>query len=637
MRDWIDNQYQNLFMYVPFLMAGGGALYFAMENEPNLKFAPMVLAMIVGTLFIKRIPTLLRAALIFLFGLYYACVFTDAINTPQIKSNKHNIDVTGIVDNIDFTDTKTRIYLRIAATDINAGNGDAVVRVSVDNDKITMPQIGDKVQANIGLFKPTPAYAPEAFDYARWAYFNNLTATGYINTIDVIETHRVGNTDKLRNRIHNRMNSFLVDSLVLGYKNAVPKDDSPVWTATGIGHVWSISGFHLTLVGGWLFLIFYFLFRSIPYITRRIPAKIPAMGCAWAGLIGYLFLSGTDVATIRAFIMTTMVFLAFAFGRSAISMRNIAIAFCVIFLLNPHYVMQAGFQLSFAAVFGLVWVYNDIKPKMPRNKILKIIYACVITSVVATIFTAPFVAMHFGTIPVYGLIGNLVLLPIFSFAIMPLIMTGTVFCIQAPIDLAHRLYESTLQIANLIADMPAATINIPYITNAAILCFIAGFIALILIRPIKVKINYLLFCAFCAIGIGIVATTPKPKFFATYDNELVAFVEEDGKLSFNKSKASNHYFAFNTWKGINGEAEDTPNRRRKHNNGIYRFDDIVYIQKFIPLMNNIQSLCNDDTVRYIVSYFDVQSNSCNHKLLRGGFVIWDNGQIKFITTKRRWH
>ena len=303
MRDWLDNQYQNLFLYVPFLLAGGAALYFTMSDEPGLIFAYIGLLISSGAIFIKRVPNILRAMLIFIFGFCYACVFTDLIDTPKLRYNKHNLTVVGMVQNIDYTDEKSRIYLSVAANDIGAGDGTATVRVSMDGN-ITTPQIGDVISANIGLFKPSVAYAPETFDYARWAYFNGLSATGYINDFQVIESGGTGGIDSMRNFIHGRANSFLVDSLVLGYKNAVPADDNPIWTATGIGHVWSISGFHMTLVGGWIFLIFYFLFRAIPYITRRVPARIPAMGFAWIGLLGYLFLSGVDIATVRAFIMT---------------------------------------------------------------------------------------------------------------------------------------------------------------------------------------------------------------------------------------------------------------------------------------------------------------------------------------------
>ncbi len=643
MRDWIDNQWQNLFLYTPFLMAFGGALYFSLSYEPDLVFAPIFSAILFACLFIKRIPIILRGLLLFLFGFCYAAAFTNFIDTPQIKRNIPNLNIVGTVESIDYTNDKNKILLNVDANDIRAGNGIAKIKLSA-KPEISLPNIGDTVQVSGGIFRPAGAYASETFDYARWAYFNNLTATGYLNDIEIINNDTGFDINKLRNHLHNKTNSFLSDALVLGYKNAVSKSDSDIWTATGVGHIWSISGFHMTLVGGWLFAIFYLLFRSIPYITKRIPAKIPAMGLSWIGLMFYLFLSGTDVATVRAFLMTTLVFAAFAFGRNAISMRNIALAFCFIFLLNPHYVMQAGFQLSFAAVFGLVWLYTDVKPKMPHNKLLKIVYVAILTSVAATIFTAPFVAMHFGQLPAYSLFGNLILLPVFSVAIMPLILIGTItanFNLFAPIELAHLIYDKTFKIADWIAQLPMATIDTPHIGNMAAILFILAFISLILIKPIKIKINYILFVVFIGLGLISIYTTPKPVFFATHDHELVGFVTENNTLEFNKSRASNHYFAFDTWKNIINQDIDTPNSRRKHNKGVYTYKtdnfNLVYIQKFVPLMKNISDLCNDDSTDFIVSYFDIDAPNCNHKILRDGLIIYPDKMIKYIKHERRWH
>ena len=165
--------------------------------------------------------------------------------------------------------------------------------------------------------------------------------------------------------------------------------------------------------------------------------------------------------------------------------------------------------------------------------------------------------------------------------------------------------------------------------------------SLILIKPIKLKINYILFVTFTALGVINIYFQPKPIFFATHDHELVGFVNSDNQLEFNKRKASNHYFAFDTWKSLNNEKTNTKNPRRKHDKGVYRYNtekfNLVYIQKFVPLMNNISQLCNDDNVDFIVSYFDINSKKCSHKILRGGFIIYENKNIKYTPTKRKWH
>ena len=642
MQDVWQNQSRNLFFWVPFLIAFGAGLYFNLPSEPNLYFTVPCLIISIATLFItKRI--FLRAISLFIFGLCYASIFTHVIDTPQLPRSLHDINVTGTVEKIDYTDDKSRIYIKTTASEIKAGdNKTAIIRVSA-KPELTLPNIGDTIKANVGLFRPSGPDAPGTFDYARWAYFNHLSATGYINNYETLSSSKESSISKLRDHLHKTSKSFLADTLVLGYKSAVPETENKIWTATGVGHVWSISGFHITLVSGWLFAIFYCLFRAITPITKRIPARIPALIFAWIGLLFYLFLSGVDVATVRAFLMTTLIFAAFIFGRNAISMRNICVAFCAIFLINPHYVMQPGFQLSFAAIFGLVWLWNDVKPKMPNNKILKVIYTATLTSIVVTVFTAPFVIAHFYSLPIYGLLGNLILLPIFSVAIMPLVILGTLtsgFGWNLPLNLAESIYNFTLDIGIKIAELPYATLTLPHISNLALMFFIIGFMCMMFIRPIKIKINYILFSILTFAGISVVALTPKPIFYATKDHELVAFVN-NGKLEFNKSRASNHYFTFDTWKRLNGEATDTPNKRRKHDKGLYLYKtenfNLAYMQKFVPLQKHIAKLCNDDTIDYIVSYFYIDAPKCNHKILRDGFVIYKSGKVSYTTTNRPWH
>ena len=639
MKKWLMHQYQNKFLYTPFLLAGGAGIYFTMPYEPNIPYLYITTFVLGATMFIPRIPTIIRAICILLFGFMYSCAFANLIDTPQLTHSLYDQNITGTVKLIDYTDTGARVYLNISAKDIDAGNSRAIVRVTIAPKK-TKLNIGDVIQAQVSLFKPTPIWAPETFDWARWMYFNNISATGYINNAQVIENKGGGFIARLRDDIHTYANSFLVDSLILGYKSAVPEKDGPIWTATGVGHVWSISGFHMTLVGGWLGFLFYLIFRSVPFITRRLPAKIPALACAWAGLLFYLFLSGVDVATVRSFLMATLVMVAFAVGRSAISLRNVALGFCVIFLMNPHYVMQAGFQLSFMAVLGLVWLYSVVRPRMPRNKILKFIYACILTSIVATVFTAPFVATHFGAIPMYGLIGNLVFLTVFSFVIMPLILIGiftTIIGFHAPIIWAHSCYNLILRGAEFVANLPYANLATPTIPNIAIIFMTVGFMCLTIIRPVHVKVNYILFCVFMALGIYCIANVQKPIFYVSPDTELVANVNDDGVLEFSMAKSAKHYFAFRTWKEFNGENPDTPNIHHKSNKGLFNYNNIAYVQRFKPLMNNIDRLCNDDNVKYIVTYFNIKSKTCAHKLLRGGMVIYKDGHIQKLPSNRRWN
>ena len=649
MKEFIGAQFQNLFLWALFVAAAGGALYFSISFEPVIVYPFIIVALIVAILIFRRTSVITTAILLFIFGFMYSVGFTRIINTPQMAHTLRNHEITGTVSNIDYMNEKNRVFIRVPANQINkniSANKIATIRVSLGEDQF-IPSIGSTISARVTLFRPSGAYAPGTFDYAQWAYFNGISATGYINEYTNISGYNSGdNINSLRSFIHNKTNSFLSDTLVLGYKNAVSKSDSVIWTATGIGHVWSISGFHMTLVGGWLSVLFYFIFRSIPVIARRIPARYPAIACAWVGLLFYLFLSGLDVATVRAFLMTTLIFAALIFGRNSFSLRNICMVFGIIFLINPHYIMQAGFQLSFAAIFGMAWFFQEHK-YIKRNIMQKAMYfvkSATMVSIIATVFTATFVAYHFYSFPIYSLIGNLVLLPIFSFAIMPLVLVGTITAlmgITSPLVWASYIYDWALVLATRISNLPAAQLQIPHISGAALLLIIFGFLCLMFIKnPGRIRINVILFSGLVLTGITTVIITKKPAFYATYDNELVGFVVDD-KLRFNKSRASNHYFAFDTWKQLNTEPTKTENKRYKCDNGVCNYHtpnwSLVYIQKYVPLSKNIVSLCNDSNIDFIVSYFKIDAPKCNHKILYGGFVIYKNGKIKYTPTNRYWH
>jgi competence protein ComEC len=320
----------------------------------------------------------------------------------------------------------------------------------------------------------------------------------------------------------------------------------------------------------------------------------------------------------------------------------VSLAFIFLFLLNPHFATQAGFGLSFAAIYGLVWWFSDDKnyeKRTPLMRIGRIVRIAAETSIVAGIFTAPFIASHFYSVPIYGLIGNLILLPIFSIVIMPLVMIGTLFPVVLPY--AHGVYNWALGIAAHVAALPHSVVQTPHISGAALALIIFGFLCLMFIRNIgKFKINILLFFVFASAGVITIIFTPRPIFYSTHDNELIGFAR-NGALEFNKARASNHYFAFDTWRQLNFESPADKNTRFKCDNGVCRFETqnwtLVYIQKYVPLAKNIVQLCRDENVDFIVSYFDVHAPNCNAKILRGGLVIYESGKIKYTQGKRRWN
>ena len=639
MKKFLYNQRENLFLWSPIVTAFGIALYFSLFNEPQITtLAIMFIIGVAAIIALRRRPFFAIIAC-FISGFGYAGIYTHMKTVPMLRHDIHGTEITGHVTEIDTGGEKTKIYLRTE----NFGK----VRVST-TDTIDI-KIGDTISGNGGLFKPKPADIPHGFDFARHMYFKNLSATGYLRDIKIIYTPDSA-VYIVRQHIHELSKSFLTDTLVLGYKNALPDGHRDTWATNGMAHIWSISGYHMTLIGGWLFILFYFIFRLIPPLVRHVPARIPALACTWIGLLGYIFISGAGVATLRAFIMATLVMVAFMFGRNALSIRMVSIALFAIMIFNPYYVMTAGFQLSFAAIFGIIWLWQNINPRTPNSKALKYVYTAILTALVATVFTAPFIILHFGAIPIYSIIGNIVFLPIFSFIIMPLVIIGTMCAcvgIHTPLEIAHIIYDRAYSIAEKLSQIPYSEITIGNIPNSTIILITIGLACLIFIKDDTSFKNFfarhigpasaiLFICA----GITICATTEKPIFYISHDHKLIA-TPIDGKLQFNKSHDSGNYFAFDNWKKFNGEKIGTENLRYTAESGVYTISqqnfDIVYFKNFVSLSKHFSNLCDNPHIKYIASNFDIKSEKCADKIIHGGGVIYKSGEMIQIPSNRWWH
>ncbi len=604
----------------------GIAIYFALPFDPVVKY-PIILSLlaIINFFLWHKKSIFLSATFAFIFGFFYSVFFTNFTDIPKIPYTLRDIKISGVVKNIDYTPDKVRMFI---TTKIPGNETDALIRVSTDRTEYS-PNIGDLVQGTVTLFPPDPPDVPGGFDYAKWAHFNGITATGYMTDYKVTEKSQSMGMAALRDGLHKKFDSKLFDSLVLGYKHSLDKSENDVWKSTGVAHVFSISGFHITLVGGWLFAIFYFLFRSITSLSRRIPARFPATVCAWAGLLFYLFLSGLDVATIRAFLMTSLVFFALIVGRNVFSIRNAGLVFAALLISNPHYLLEPGFQLSFSAIFGLIWIFGDAKYKKLSfiRKAWKAFWVMIVSSLVCSLFTAPFIAYHFHSVQIYSLVGNLICLPIFSLVIMPLVMLGRV-------ESAEYVYNQIYNVAQWINELPHANLQVPMFSGFVLLIFVAGLLYLLRFGRTKLVPPIIIFL----IGIAAIIFTPRPVFYASPDMELIGFVQ-DGQLMFNRGKSSSHYFTFDSWKQRNFEAPGTDHSRIKCNKGWCDIKtenwSLGYTQRFLPLARNIEHACNNKT--YLVSYLNIEAANCKAKIIRGGFVIYESGLIQPTITGRKWH
>jgi competence protein ComEC len=131
---------------------------------------------------------------------------------------------------------------------------------------------------------------------------------------------------------------------------------------SGVGHVLSVSGYHMALVAGVVFFLVRASLALSPSLALRRPIKKWAAAAALVAAAGYLVLSGAEVATQRSFIMTAVVLVGVMADRPALTLRTIAVAALAVLLLAPEAVVHPSFQMSFAATLALIAAYERGMP-----------------------------------------------------------------------------------------------------------------------------------------------------------------------------------------------------------------------------------------------------------------------------------
>ncbi|KIN64770.1 Competence protein [Sulfitobacter noctilucicola] len=295
------------------------------------------------------------------------------------------------------------------------------------------PEPGLRVMTTAHLSPPSGPVEPGGFDFQRHAWFARLGAVGYTRVplmgAGAAEDGHAGlMVFRIRMAASARIQSVLTGdtggfaaAITTGDRSAMSRDALDALRASNLAHLLAISGLHMGLLTALVFAALRMALAAIPHVALRWPTKgIAAIGALIAAA-GYLALSGGNVATQRAFIMVAVALAALLIGRRALSLRAVAVAAIIVLALRPEALMGPGFQMSFAATTALVAVFGwlreieqDIVPKWAKP-----VFATVVSSAVAGLATAPIAAAHFNTIAHYGLIANLLSVPLMGVLVMP--------------------------------------------------------------------------------------------------------------------------------------------------------------------------------------------------------------------------
>jgi competence protein ComEC len=249
-----------------------------------------------------------------------------------------------------------------------------------------------------------------------------------------------GLRDTIDARIRGRLDGdqrAIATALLTGRRDAISQPVNDAMFISGLGHVLSISGYHMAVVAGVVFFAVRALLALIPGLTVSFPIKKWAAAVALIAAAFYLLLSGAEVATQRSFFMTAVVLIAVMVDRRAITFRTLAVAAMIVLAVAPEALVHPSFQMSFAATLGLVALVQVGMPRLfatPDSSTAarvalwggREVAMLLLASLVAGLATTPYAAFHFHRVTPYGVLANLAAMPVVSALVMPAGLLGLI-------------------------------------------------------------------------------------------------------------------------------------------------------------------------------------------------------------------
>ncbi len=321
------------------------------------------------------------------------------------------------------------------------------VRVSLHGDqRYLVPEPGQVVMLTGHLTAPEGPVEPGSFDFRRKAFFDQMGAVGYTSSPvlllappesggQMISRLRASLARSMRDAMPGQAGAFAAGAMT-GDRSGIDQDTVGALRDSSLAHLLAISGMNLAFLIGFVFALIRYGIAFVPVLALRVNAKKVAAVVALGIAFFYLLLSGANVATTRAFIMVTVMLGAVLLDRRALTLRSVAIAAILILATTPEALLDPGFQMSFAATVALISAFGAVDARVMRERLprwMLPVFTLVLSSVVAGFATAPYAAAHFNRYSDYGLLANLLTVPVMGAVVMP---AGAVASLLAPFGLA---------------------------------------------------------------------------------------------------------------------------------------------------------------------------------------------------------
>ncbi|MBC8120081.1 MAG: DNA internalization-related competence protein ComEC/Rec2, partial [Burkholderiaceae bacterium] len=324
---------------------------------------------------------------------------------------------------------------------------------------------GERWSFSLRLKRPHGTMNPGGFDFEAWMLERNLRASGYVRAgrndpppqrmqamvwrpAYVIERARSALRDELLPHLANKRYGGVLLALVLGDQRAIGDADWTLFNRTGIGHLVSISGLHITMIASLAGLLIGFLWRRSPYLLARSAAQTAAVIGGLIAALLYALLAGWGVPAQRTVLMLATVGAAWIFSYRIGMATSLALAAALVCLVDPWAALAPGFWLSFGAVAAIVWVVQGRSLRSSSRTWRDVLSAATRVQIAVTVALIPATVLLFHQLSIISPFANAIAIPLVSWAVTPLALIGAALAtLPGPLALAA---EPMFGIANAI-------------------------------------------------------------------------------------------------------------------------------------------------------------------------------------------
>ncbi|HMA12379.1 MAG TPA: ComEC/Rec2 family competence protein, partial [Steroidobacteraceae bacterium] len=415
------------------------------------------------------------ALLAMALGFAWAAWRADARLAERLPASWQGVDIemVGVIGDLPHANTRGERFV-LDVEQVVTPNAPRLRRVQLTRywprgatHTETRMRAGERWRLTVRMKMPYGTSNPHGFDLEAWMLERRINASGYVRETPApqrlaaqahtpgawVAATRAAVRDRIFATLGDAPSAGVIAALVVGDQRSIPHDQWRAFTRTGVNHLLSISGLHVTMIAalaGWLVAA---LWRRLPRRAERTPARQAGLVAAVLAAFGYALLAGFQVPAQRTLFMLAVLALAFWGRREPRPFTALIVALFVVLLIDPWAVLSAGFWLSFGAMAAILWV------SFGRVALPDRLRGWVTVQGAVTLALAPVLFMLFQQVSLISPLANAVAIPVVSWLVTPLALLGVLVPLlwHAAAWLMDALGTGLLWAANL----PLAVMTLP--------------------------------------------------------------------------------------------------------------------------------------------------------------------------------